>query len=154
MGHYNLTIYARRAVSTFLFECFVQGYAPSIFYPKRTAKVIFENLVTQCEKMGIEFLPQLPSPEEIDKEYNVVMDAIFGFSFKGAVRAPFDEVLSALRKVKTPICSVDVPSGECMRVCVWNECSGACVSDCVCSSAHLCVRHVCEACVCACTPRC
>ena len=74
--------------------------------------------MTQCEKMNIEFLPQLPLLEEIDKEYHVIMDAIFGFSFKGSVRAPFDDVLSTLRRVKIPICSVDVPSGVCMCMCV------------------------------------
>ena len=105
----------------------------------------------QCEKMGIAFLPQLPLPEEIDKEYHVVMDAIFGFSFKGAVRAPFDDILSTLRRVKTPICSVDVPSGMSvyvyMRVCVCT-----CVYMCVCACvytyvlAHVCVR-VCIVCV-------
>ena len=83
--------------------------------------------------MGIEFLPQLPLPEEIDKEYHVVMDAIFGFSFKGAVRAPFDDILSSLRRVKTPICSVDVPSG--MSMCVY-MCVCVCVYICVC--AHVC----------------
>ena len=86
--------------------------------------------MAQCEKMGVEFIPQLPSPEKIDKEYHVVMDAIFGFSFKGAVRAPFDEILSALRRVKVPICSVDVPSGVC--VCVCCACVCACVCVCVC----------------------
>ena len=105
--------------------------------------------------MGIAFLPQLPLPEEIDKEYHVVMDAIFGFSFKGAVRAPFDDILSTLRRVKTPICSVDVPSG--MSMCVYMcVCVCTCVCMCVCACvytyvfAHMCV-HVCiSVCVCEC----
>ena len=71
-------------------------------------------LVTQCEKLHIPFLPDLPSAAEIDAEYHVIIDAVFGFSFKGAVRAPFDAVLSTLGKVSTPIASVDVPSGKIM----------------------------------------
>ena len=39
------------------------------------------------------------------------MDAIFGFSFSGPIRAPFDEALSLLIKSKLPIVSVDIPSG-------------------------------------------
>ena len=91
--------------------------------------------------MGIEFLPQLPLPEEIDKEYHVVMDAIFGFSFKGAVRAPFDDILSTLRRVKTPICSVDVPSGMCVCLCV-RACVRVCMCVYVCACTHVCV-HLC-----------
>ena len=89
-----------------------QGYHPVIFYPKRTSKDIYKILVTQCEKLHITFLSELPSAAEIDADYHVIIDAIFGFSFKGAVRAPFDSVLSTLVKVTAPIASVDVPSGE------------------------------------------
>ena len=71
--------------------------------------------MTQCEKLHIQFLSELPSAADIDGEYHVIIDAIFGFSFKGAVRAPFDAVLSTLVKVSTPIASVDVPSGEWLR---------------------------------------
>jgi len=41
----------------------------------------------------------------------VILDAIFGFSFKPPVRAPFDEVLPLLTQSKLPIVSVDIPSG-------------------------------------------
>ena len=39
------------------------------------------------------------------------MDAIFGFSFSGPIRAPFDEALPLLINSKLPIISVDIPSG-------------------------------------------
>jgi NAD(P)H-hydrate epimerase len=42
---------------------------------------------------------------------DVILDAIFGFSFKGPVRAPFDSVLPLLTASKLPIVSVDIPSG-------------------------------------------
>lgn len=45
------------------------------------------------------------------KANDVVMDAIFGFSFEPPVRAPFDRILDALAESKTPIVSVDMPSG-------------------------------------------
>lgn len=47
----------------------------------------------------------------IDEAYNLVVDAIFGFSFKGAVREPFGDILSQLKKITVPIASVDIPSG-------------------------------------------
>uniref|UniRef100_A0A672KI42 NAD(P)H-hydrate epimerase n=1 Tax=Sinocyclocheilus grahami TaxID=75366 RepID=A0A672KI42_SINGR len=36
------------------------GYAPSVLYPKRPNKQLFQNLTTQCEKMDISFLTELP----------------------------------------------------------------------------------------------
>ena len=48
---------------------------------------------------------------ELTGEYDVVLDAIFGFSFTGAVRAPFDAILPAISASGLPIVSVDIPSG-------------------------------------------
>ena len=42
---------------------------------------------------------------------DVVMDAIFGFSFKPPVRPPFDAALSLISASHLPIVSVDIPSG-------------------------------------------
>ena len=45
------------------------------------------------------------------KETDVLLDAIFGFSFKPPVRAPFDAALTLISDSKLPIVSVDIPSG-------------------------------------------
>lgn len=42
---------------------------------------------------------------------DVVLDAIFGFSFKPPVRTPFDSALPLIMESKLPIVSVDIPSG-------------------------------------------
>ena len=42
---------------------------------------------------------------------DVILDAIFGFSFKPPVRAPFDAALPLIANSGLPIVSVDVPSG-------------------------------------------
>ncbi|XP_073495594.1 NAD(P)H-hydrate epimerase [Phyllobates terribilis] len=88
------------------------GYLPAVYYPKRPNKALFENLTTQCQKMDIPFLSEFPEEAEvIDVAYNLVIDAIFGFSFKGAVREPFGSILNTLRRITIPIASVDIPSG-------------------------------------------
>uniref|UniRef100_A0A8C5QAY0 NAD(P)H-hydrate epimerase n=1 Tax=Leptobrachium leishanense TaxID=445787 RepID=A0A8C5QAY0_9ANUR len=88
------------------------GYEPAIHYPKQPNKTLFENLTTQCRKMDIPFLPEFPHEAKvIDGAYNLVIDAIFGFSFKGAVREPFGNILSTLKHITVPIASVDIPSG-------------------------------------------
>jgi NAD(P)H-hydrate epimerase len=43
---------------------------------------------------------------------DVILDAIFGFSFQPPIRAPFDTALQLMAASKLPIVSVDVPSGE------------------------------------------
>ncbi|PWA16780.1 hypothetical protein CCH79_00017877, partial [Gambusia affinis] len=88
------------------------GYEPSVLYPKRPSKPLFQGLTTQCEKMEIPFLSDMPEAEVIDEAYNLVIDAIFGFSFKGAVREPFGSILDVLKKITVPIASIDIPSGR------------------------------------------
>ncbi|KAJ0003511.1 hypothetical protein NQD34_008609 [Periophthalmus magnuspinnatus] len=87
------------------------GYEPTVLYPKRPNKPLFQGLTTQCEKMEIPFLTEMPEAAVIDEAYNLVIDAIFGFSFKGAVREPFGTILDALKKTTVPIASIDIPSG-------------------------------------------
>ena len=58
------------------------------------------------------FLESLPSEAKIiSNNYNLVVDAIFGFSFKGEIRPPFGDVIEKMKNVKIPICSIDIPSG-------------------------------------------
>lgn len=66
--------------------------------------------------MEIPFLSEMPKSHQISEQYNLVLDAIFGFSFKGNVRAPFDTVLDTLKDVKIPLCAVDIPSGKFSRI--------------------------------------
>jgi len=66
-----------------------------VTYPKRTDKPLYRGLVKQLESLNIPFLP----PEEVTEgkplrdRYDVIIDAIFGFSFHGAPRPPFDTIV-------------------------------------------------------------
>lgn len=55
--------------------------------------------------------PALLQPMLIDELYELVVDAIFGFSFTGEVREPFRSILSILNGLTVPIASIDIPSG-------------------------------------------
>lgn len=88
------------------------GYKPTIFYPKRTNKPLYDNLFKQCEGLDMPVLSFFPSEAHlITDSYNFVVDALFGFSFKPPVRPEFAPVMETLKKVESPICSVDIPSG-------------------------------------------
>ncbi|KAM9776278.1 LOW QUALITY PROTEIN: NAD(P)H-hydrate epimerase-like, partial [Syngnathus typhle] len=87
------------------------GYEPSILFPKRPNKPLFWGLTTQCRKMEIPFLTEMPEAPVIDEAFNLVIDAIFGFSFKWAVREPFGSIIDVLKETTVPIASIDIPSG-------------------------------------------
>eukprot|EP00088_Acartia_fossae_P068915 TRINITY_DN8854_c0_g1_i12.p1 TRINITY_DN8854_c0_g1~~TRINITY_DN8854_c0_g1_i12.p1 ORF type:complete len:281 (-),score=33.71 TRINITY_DN8854_c0_g1_i12:886-1728(-) len=87
------------------------GFNPSVFYPKRTNKELYNNLVNQCRMMDIYFLEEMPSLATLDRDYSVIVDALFGFSFKPPVRENFLPVLAALSQTSTPLASIDIPSG-------------------------------------------
>lgn len=78
-----------------------------VVYPKRPEKALFSNLVKQCEDLGIPVDAAMADAGAFD----VVLDAVFGFSFYGEPRAPFDSMLRALEATETPLVSVDTPSG-------------------------------------------
>ena len=61
--------------------------------------------------MNIKTAVSLDSLQTALASSDVVLDAIFGFSFNPPVRAPFDAALSLIDSSSLPIVSVDMPSG-------------------------------------------
>ena len=59
---------------------------PTLYYPKRPNKPLFIALVTPRQKMDIPFLGEMRSEPVMIELYELVVDAIFGFSFEGDVR--------------------------------------------------------------------
>lgn len=90
------------------------GYDCVVVYPKRpyAKQPHFENLVKQCEDVGIPVLEEMPQDL---LGYHAMVDAIFGFSFQGEPREPFATALKQMQSAQTeggiPVISVDVPSG-------------------------------------------
>ncbi|KAJ2214294.1 hypothetical protein EV179_003073 [Coemansia sp. RSA 487] len=84
------------------------GYQPSLYYPKKPAKDLYKNLLLQCKNHNV---PEIDDLAAAVADSDLVVDALFGFSFKGPVRPPFDKALDILRATDRPIVSVDIPSG-------------------------------------------
>ncbi|KAL1541538.1 Pyridoxine/pyridoxamine 5'-phosphate oxidase 1, chloroplastic [Salvia divinorum] len=96
------------------------GYKPYVCYPKRTAKALYNGLVTQLESLSIPFLSIEDLPVDLSTNFDIVLDAVFGFSFQGSPRPPFDDIIQRLvalgdpneKNQKSPVLvSVDIPSG-------------------------------------------
>lgn len=66
-----------------------------VCYPKRTNKPLYQGLVTQLESLKLPFLDadDILHGEPLAQRFDVVLDAMFGFSFKGDPRPPFDTLL-------------------------------------------------------------
>ena len=112
------------------------GYPVTVVVPKPGRNPYFRNLEQQCRDLGINVLSDLQAASRKDNDgdrcgtlvqhFDVVIDAMFGFSFKGAPRPPFDDIIailnrdqalpssSSLASSSSPglrILSVDIPSG-------------------------------------------
>lgn len=88
------------------------GYEPHIVYPKQAKGDIFVNLVHQLHELNIPIFSEFPS-QEILADTILVIDALFGFSFKGPLREPYGSMIQWMQSMQhtLPILSVDVPSG-------------------------------------------
>lgn len=96
------------------------GYRVMLWYPKEGKTELFQRLKRQLKNLNVDFV----ETDEFDdalEEADVVLDAIFGFSFRGEPREPYKEPLEALnndsrmefeaRRKVPPIVSIDIPSG-------------------------------------------
>lgn len=89
------------------------GYSPVIICPKPGRGQLYQNLLTQCRRFEIEILNQVP--DTIESLGNLIVDSVFGFSFKPPNRnADFAKLLNEMDRLnqrQIPIVSIDIPSG-------------------------------------------
>lgn len=89
------------------------GYDVSVIYPKPSSK--FDNLVAQIQALGISIYTNFVSAGIYTKPMTswVVLDGLFGFSFRGLPREPLATVLRELAELsnKLHVFSIDIPSG-------------------------------------------
>ncbi|KAL9056496.1 MAG: hypothetical protein Q9162_002871 [Coniocarpon cinnabarinum] len=94
------------------------GYNPTVYYPKQPPKSLYPRLVTQLKHLSIPIYPSNPSDpsptepgfDKLLEETDLVIDAIFGFSFSGPLREPFPGIIRALEGTTKPVLAVDAPS--------------------------------------------
>jgi len=99
------------------------GYQPRVVYPKMQQIIggndLYRRLTVQLAQLSVPISEEWTEPGE--GEADVIIDAIFGFSFKGwrggGKDAPFDAILGFLASGAggagrpAPVVSVDIPSG-------------------------------------------
>lgn len=95
------------------------GYKPRVVYPKMEKVIagneLYRRLTLQLAQLSVPVVSEWNPPAA--GEADVIVDAIFGFSFKGwrggGKDAPFDEIVRFLSAEgqDVPVVSVDIPSG-------------------------------------------
>ncbi|EEQ37598.1 putative NAD(P)H-hydrate epimerase [Clavispora lusitaniae] len=93
-----------------------RSYEPVIFYPKRPKKDLYINLMKQLNDLGVQEISTLEEVKNLlqGSSVSVIIDALFGFSFKPPIREPFDDLISYLSSHSSeiaPVVSIDIPSG-------------------------------------------
>ncbi|RJE20565.1 hypothetical protein PHISCL_07088 [Aspergillus sclerotialis] len=83
------------------------GYTPSVYYPKEGKNELYQRLKTQLNNLSVPFVSDFSSAL---KSTNLIIDAIFGFSFGGPLREPFPSIISEIESASVPVLSVDAPS--------------------------------------------
>ena len=92
------------------------GNQVDILYPKRNNKnELYKRLVTQCENYEINIMEKtydsIEEYKQLFDKYDFIVDALFGFSFKGEIRQPFKTMIDAMKIYESKIISIDIPSG-------------------------------------------
>lgn len=90
------------------------GYNPIVICPKSGSGTLYKNLMVQCRKFDITLLETIPKDLSLEKLGNLLVDSIFGFSFKPPNRnLDFANLLNQMHEASKnmPLVSVDIPSG-------------------------------------------
>ncbi|KAF7712247.1 NAD(P)H-hydrate epimerase [Penicillium ucsense] len=83
------------------------GYEPTIYYPKEGKNELYQRLKTQLQNLSVPFTDDLTAGLS---QSDLLIDAIFGFSFGGPLRDPFGSIISQIENATIPVLSVDAPS--------------------------------------------
>jgi len=93
------------------------GYTPYIWVVKTSARseALFAKLLHQAHGLGIPisgtFEEGLPEGLESMGDADLIVDAVFGFSFKPPLRGDLEGVVASMASSGVPVVAVDVPSG-------------------------------------------
>ncbi|KRZ15452.1 NAD(P)H-hydrate epimerase, partial [Trichinella pseudospiralis] len=86
------------------------NYQPHVVYPTNPRSTLMSRLLTQVKGFRI---PVSDSLEGINMNtFHLIIDAIFGFSFKPPAKEPYKTILQQIAKFNSmPLVSIDIPSG-------------------------------------------
>jgi NAD(P)H-hydrate epimerase len=89
------------------------GVAVTLHIPKVKDERHLNRLRRQCDSLGIVVVPELAPVDQWPTLFDVIVDAVFGFSFDptNGIRAPFDRLIAQVNQSTVPVVALDIPSG-------------------------------------------
>jgi len=87
------------------------GRSVQVVYPSKPKTEHYRNLIQQCKDMKIGVSEEFPSSLD---NVQAIVDAMFGFSFKGIPREPYASIIASIRDWQSDsnkLIAVDIPSG-------------------------------------------
>ena len=89
----------------------IWGYDVTVFMPKAASDEINKAHVLLAKHFNVPFVEKLEIElNQFFSAFSIIVDAVFGYNFKGDLRTPFDKIIPEFKTLKN-IISVDVPSG-------------------------------------------
>eukprot|EP01055_Gregarina_sp_Pseudo9_P002392 Gregarina_sp_Pseudo_9__2391@NODE_2694_length_909_cov_10_587356_g2469_i0_p1_GENE_NODE_2694_length_909_cov_10_587356_g2469_i0NODE_2694_length_909_cov_10_587356_g2469_i0_p1_ORF_typecomplete_len237_score22_77YjeF_N/PF03853_15/7_3e45NAD_binding_7/PF13241_6/0_084_NODE_2694_length_909_cov_10_587356_g2469_i0128838 len=87
------------------------GFSVDVYCPKEPNKELYQRLILQLKNHNVEIIRNLPKDKLTLDKYDSIVDALFGFGFKGDPREPYASFLKLLAENPYKTFAVDVPSG-------------------------------------------
>ncbi|KAK2949503.1 putative apolipoprotein a binding protein [Blattamonas nauphoetae] len=90
------------------------GMNVEVYVPKVGKSVLLQKLVEQLKMLGIPTTTSFVMKETLDQmcaSSDVIVDALFGQSFRTPANDTFQEVIDSMIRSNRPVVSIDVPSG-------------------------------------------
>eukprot|EP01054_Gregarina_sp_Poly1_P004416 Gregarina_sp_Poly_1__4415@NODE_2381_length_2204_cov_39_811886_g857_i1_p2_GENE_NODE_2381_length_2204_cov_39_811886_g857_i1NODE_2381_length_2204_cov_39_811886_g857_i1_p2_ORF_typecomplete_len192_score17_54YjeF_N/PF03853_15/1e39_NODE_2381_length_2204_cov_39_811886_g857_i135577 len=87
------------------------GFPVAVYCPKEPKKPLYQRLILQLKNHNVEIIKDLPKDRSTLGKYDSIVDALFGFGFKGEPREPYAAFLKLLAENCCKTFAVDIPSG-------------------------------------------
>lgn len=86
----------------------ISVYAP---FPESSGSALLRKQLAIFKTSPGRLLDKLPSLDEIQNNYDLIIDGFFGTGFKGSLQEPYLSAVIAANNSHLPIFSIDIPSG-------------------------------------------
>jgi NAD(P)H-hydrate epimerase len=87
------------------------GYEIELFLISNELKTIPQKYFDICKKLDIPMITSFENLSQNLSNYNLIIDALLGFNFKGELREPYNQIIKTINNSKKSVLSIDIPSG-------------------------------------------
>ncbi|MDZ4662670.1 MAG: NAD(P)H-hydrate dehydratase [Pseudomonadota bacterium] len=81
--------------------------------PAKKRSKLFKHQLKRAELMGLRLIDLEANPKKMAglESASLIIDGVFGIGLKSKVQEPFETLIDSINRARTPVVSLDVPSG-------------------------------------------